>query len=371
MRLAFAIFKYFPHGGLQCDMMRLAQEAARRKHQVSIYTSNWQGEMPLDENISVNLITQQRRSNHARAIEFEAKFHALTQERQYDALVAFNRIGGCDFYFAADNCLAEELPKTRPAWQLRLLPRYRSYLKQEKSIFVPNLNTRILHITEQQKQDFQHHYNTETERLFLLPPGMNPACKRGQDAEMRRELQRRQLGLSAEQIMLIQIGALTLGKGVDRNLEALAQLPLPLRKQVQFYFVGAGKPGKFQKLARKLDVAKQVHFPGARSDVPDLLLAADLMSHPARNEAAGSVLIESLAAGTPVLCSAECGFSNYPMEATGLHLSRPYQAAEYQKNLLLALQNLPELKAKTRTYAENADFYSRAAKAIDIIEKYS
>ena len=32
----------------------------------------------------------------------------------------------------------------------------------------------------------------------------------------------------------------------------------------------------------------------------DLLLAADLLIHPARNEATGTVLIEALAAGLPV-----------------------------------------------------------------------
>ena len=46
MKLAFGIFKYFPHGGLQRDMMRIAAEAVRRGHRVTVYAISAEGEIP-------------------------------------------------------------------------------------------------------------------------------------------------------------------------------------------------------------------------------------------------------------------------------------------------------------------------------------
>lgn len=41
-----------------------------------------------------------------------------------------------------------------------------------------------------------------------------------------------------------------------------------------------------------------------RSDIPRFLLGADLLIHPAYNENTGTVLLEALVAGLPVLVSA-------------------------------------------------------------------
>ena len=41
MRFAFALFKYFPFGGLQSDMLRIAECAAARGHEVTVFTGAW------------------------------------------------------------------------------------------------------------------------------------------------------------------------------------------------------------------------------------------------------------------------------------------------------------------------------------------
>jgi UDP-glucose:(heptosyl)LPS alpha-1,3-glucosyltransferase len=44
MKLAIVIFRYFPFGGLQRDMLAIAQAAHSAGHQVSIFCGDWQGE---------------------------------------------------------------------------------------------------------------------------------------------------------------------------------------------------------------------------------------------------------------------------------------------------------------------------------------
>ncbi|MFT7227708.1 MAG: UDP-glucose:(heptosyl)LPS alpha-1,3-glucosyltransferase, partial [Methylophilaceae bacterium] len=46
MKFAFIIFKYFPFGGMQRDMLRTAHELIKRGHTVEVFTLSWQGEAP-------------------------------------------------------------------------------------------------------------------------------------------------------------------------------------------------------------------------------------------------------------------------------------------------------------------------------------
>ena len=41
--LAFCLFKYFPHGGLQRDMLRIALACQLRGYSIDVYTTSWEG----------------------------------------------------------------------------------------------------------------------------------------------------------------------------------------------------------------------------------------------------------------------------------------------------------------------------------------
>lgn len=370
MHLAFAIFKYFPHGGLQSDMLRIAEAAAVRNHQVNIFTSAWEGKKPANPNIKIIILPLKCLTNWGKAAEFEKKFLQIISTENFDLKVAFNRISGSDFYFAADNCLLSLFNKPCSFLTKQLNPRYRVYLRQEESIFAKNLHKpALLYIAETQKEAFIEAYNTAEKRFLYLPPGMNIACKRPDNAEQIRKKMRTELALSEEELMLIQVGPLTTGKGCDRTILALAELPDKIKCKVKLFFAGGGKEKHLSALINKNKLQGQVKFLGIRNDVPDLLQAADIMIHPARNEAAGSVLLEGIAAGVPVICSGECGFYTFVEEAAGLVTKKPFEQNELNQLLLKTINKLPELTEQTRDYAENADFYSRAEKAVDYFEE--
>ena len=44
MRLAFALYKYFPYGGLARDFMRIADICLEKGYQVDVYVMEWQGD---------------------------------------------------------------------------------------------------------------------------------------------------------------------------------------------------------------------------------------------------------------------------------------------------------------------------------------
>jgi len=73
--------------------------------------------------------------------------------------------------------------------------------------------------------------------------------------------------------------------------------------------VGDGKVKPYKKLARILSIENRVRFLGKRKDINFLYGGADLMVFPAEYEPFGSVHLEALACGLPVLTTEEVGGS--------------------------------------------------------------
>lgn len=369
MKFALALFKYFPHGGLQRDMLRMAEAAAARGHEVTVFTGSWHGAPP-QADIKVCILPVHGLTNHGKARSFERSFLAALRAESFDAVTVFNRMAGGDLYFAADNCLADEWTKLHSRVALKMLPRYRVFLRQERAVCAPGSSTRILYITPRQKEQYQRAYHLPDHRFAYLPPGMNPACRRPENAEEIRRETRRKLQLADDDAMLILVGSDFRRKGGDRLIRSAAALPEAMRKKVQLFLVGNCTPAGCDQLAERLGIASQTHFTGGREDVPELLLAADLMVHPARSEATGTVLIEGIAAGVPVIATEACGFCNFISDiAPELALPEPFEQEKLNQVLQSALTDNESLKQRTRTYATHADFYRRAEVAVDLFEE--
>lgn len=69
----------------------------------------------------------------------------------------------------------------------------------------------------------------------------------------------------------------------------------------------AGYVTALHERAARPDLAGRVVFTGYRSDVPELLGAADLLVLPSHGEPFGRVLLEAMAAGLPVVATAPGG----------------------------------------------------------------
>ena len=372
MRLLFSLFGYFPHGGLQRDMLRIAEAAVRRGHEVTVCTMAWRSEENPPDGVILKLFPGRGLSNHARAAHFSREAGVFAAAGRFDRIVGFNRMPGLDLYFAADNCFAKSAAARHPKWMLALLPRYRTFLAFERAVFAPESVTRILYLAPQQKRDFIEVYGTPEERFTLLPPGISREYHRPANAEEVRAAKRAELGVSPEETLLLEVGSGFRTKGVDRTLHAFAALPEELRMRTKLFIAGRDSSRKFESLAHRLNLAGRVTFGGGRDDVPALMLAADLLVHPARNEAAGNVLVEAIAAGTPVLCSENCGFGSFVAASGGMVLPEPFDQAGFAvrlEELLTHPERLAVMRKTAAEYGQNADFYRRPEAAVDAIEE--
>ncbi|MBR7131553.1 MAG: glycosyltransferase family 4 protein [Lentisphaeria bacterium] len=365
-QVAFSIFRYFPYGGLQLDMMRMAQEFTSRNIRVVIYCMGYDiaGVPP---GIEFRVIPVRSWSNHGKALDFQKKLAKELAKEKFLAHVAFNRLTPADWYFAADQPFVESVNRS---FLEKMLPRYRTFAGMEKALFQAENDTRILCITQAQQKAFQRLYGTPDERIYQLPPGIDEKFASALELRKNRDELRRELGVGEEDILLVQVSSAFHTKGVDRSIAAVAALPENIRNRTRFLVIGRCRADAYIKFASRCGIGGQVIFAGGRSDVASLIAAADLMIHPARNEATGTVLLESLACGTPVLCSANCGFSPMVKEAGNPVLPRLFRQKIFNRTLMVLLSTpgkLADLQLEAENYGKNGDFYRRAKCAVDLI----
>ncbi len=367
-KLVLCLFKYFPFGGLQRDFLRIAETCIDRGHQVEAYAAAWQGKAPAG--LHVSMLPVRGFTNHGRAESFAAHLKERLDSRPVDAVVGFNKMPGLDLYFASDPCFAAKAALKHP-WY-RLTPRCRSYLRLERAVFHSRSKTEILLLSEQEKSNFIKHYGTAEERFHLLPPGITKNCVAPPNAdEVRAEL-RRELAIGQDEKVLLMVGSGFRTKGVDRAIQGLSTLPSTLREMAILLIAGQDRMKPFRRLAKKLSVGEKVRFVGGREDVPRFLTAADLLLHPAYRENTGTVLLEAMAAGLPVLATDVCGYSDHIRRAgAGELVPSPFRQETFNRLLssMLVSEKRDEWRKKGMQYVAATDVFSLTEKAVDIIER--
>jgi len=371
MKLAFCLYRYFPFGGLQRDFLRIARICLQRGHEVHVYTGSWEGEQ--EPGLFIHLLTPRGWQNHSRCRSFSQQLSTCLKTEKYDLVVGFNKMPGLDVYYAADVCYQSRIKNSKPFWY-RLLPRYRQYLKDERAVFSPQAQTQILILSPMQGEEYRRCYHLPEERFHLLPPGISPDRRAPENAnEIRAEI-RESFNIQNDENILLMVGSGFKTKGLDRLLLGLAALPTELRNKTQLWVIGQDQTAKFVQQARTLGLESHVHFLGGRHDVNRFFLAADFLVHPAYHENTGTVILEALVAGLPVLTVDVCGYAPYVHAAqAGIILPSPY----HQKHFNLALQALL-LSPLRKTWQQNglafaqlSDIYSLPEKASDFLEQAS
>ena len=149
MKLAFVLFKYFPYGGLQRDMLRIAAACQKLGYEIHVYTMSWQGDIP--EGFHVHRLPARGVRNYVRYRNFIKQLQRQLQQNPVAAVIGFNRMSGLDVYYAADPCFRQEHVENRSRL-LWLLGRYRFFLRQEQAVFGAGSKTLVLMISALQLQ---------------------------------------------------------------------------------------------------------------------------------------------------------------------------------------------------------------------------
>ncbi|MEY4640984.1 MAG: hypothetical protein RLZZ227_978 [Pseudomonadota bacterium] len=359
MRLAFVLFTWFPHGGLQQDLVKVIN--ACREHSpgtsISIFCQEWNGAQVAG--VETVIVPASGWTATGRREAFATWIGANVQG-VFDKVIGFNRLPGLDYYYAADLCFAAKARGERGLWY-RLLPRARQYLRFEQAVFGAEATTIAMLLSPVQRTQYKQYYGTSDARLIDLPPGIRPEHRAGADAAELRRSFRAEHGIGDDELVVLQVGSSFRIKGVKRSLTALVALPPALKKRVRYFLVGRDDPKPWLQRAAALGLQDQVSIVGAIGDIARFMQGADLLLHPSLAESAGMVLLEAVVAGLPALTTASCGYAFHVEQAqAGLVCPEPFN----QDVLNLALVSM--LQADRSAWRANGIRYGQAHNLYDM-----
>jgi glycosyltransferase involved in cell wall biosynthesis len=140
-------------------------------------------------------------------------------------------------------------------------------------------------------------------RVDVMPRGRS-RDRLGVRSKGRRAAVRSDLGIAEDAPMLVAAARHEYQKGLDVLIEAFAVVR---RAHPDAQLVVAGREGTttrdLRALAQRDGTTDAVHLLGARTDVPDLVAAADVFVAPSRWEGLGSAVVEAMGIGTPIVAS--------------------------------------------------------------------
>jgi len=241
----------------------------------------------------------------------------------------------------------------------------------ERAVYGADAKARILLLVEAERAAIQRHYATPGARFAVLPPILPQAPQPRPWSAEQRQAKRAALGFTAETLALLFVASRFRTKGLDRALAAVDRLPRALRERALLLVVGGDRARPY-RYRRGVDRAV---FLGARDDLGELMRAADLLLHPAREEMAGKVLVEAMQQGLPVLCSGVAGYAPLVARAAaGVVLPEPFRQPALDRALATLLAGLPDAALKENGPAfvrETPEFGRGIAVAVATVDRWA
>ena len=149
-------------------------------------------------------------------------------------------------------------------------------------------------------------------------PGVGIDLSQYELPENTRELKRKELGLKETDVALISMGDLIDRKNYPVAIEAVAKANNP---NLQYFICGKGpEEEKLKKMVEDLGVKEQIHFLGFRTDIKELLKAADIFLFTSKQEGLARSLMEAMASGLPCIASKIRGNTDLLDEGKGGYL---------------------------------------------------
>jgi glycosyltransferase involved in cell wall biosynthesis len=192
-------------------------------------------------------------------------------------------------------------------------------------------------------------------RVEVVPRGRDPQLL-GRRTEARRARARAGLGIGQEPVVLAA-GRHEAQKGLDTLVEAL---PAILVAVPGVRVLVAGREGaqtpRLRSLVDRLGLQDAVRFLGARTDVYDLLCAADVFAFPSRWEGMPGAVLEAMALEAPIVASDLPPVREAVTNGASARLVPPDRPEAFAKAVV---ETLGDPAAVARAARARADFQAR------------
>jgi len=277
-RIAFLRRRFSPTGGAERYLLRLASGLLSQGHQITLYCEEWSP--------SENPFQSVRKIESNDPVSFARLVSAQPMHDRHDLVFSLERVPNCDIYRAGDGVHADWLAYRQAFHPLmgrvRTLMRSknREMCRLEAQVFAPGSLKRLICNSKFVAQQVVKRFDFPEDRIDVIYNGVPYQHFSMGD----RTLGRRALQLNPDDYVVLLVGA-----GAERKGHAIARAAMRRIK------------AKHAKLVI-VDTPPPVIM-------PHVYAAADVFILPTLYDPFANVTLEALAAGLPVITSAQNGAS--------------------------------------------------------------
>ena len=271
LKLAVIIRDFVKTGGAEKYTVEVTQRLAR-EHEVHVFSQSW------------NFDGKERIFFH-RIPRFFIKPSILNQlifsyfvrkavDDTFDIIHSHERVTQFDVLTVHCPCFRAIITQYRGsvrrmiAWTYALLsPRKIAYLWLERRQFTFHKKRMIIAVSEYIKRDIQNNYPLPNECFRIAYPGVDNRFIHKENNHRKRRNMRSELGIGADDIVVLFVGTEFKRKGLDALLEGFS---LAYRPNLRLIIAGGGEKKRYLSLARRLGVEKAVIFLGLVENIEDI-----------------------------------------------------------------------------------------------------
>ena len=328
MRILHVVPTYLPawrHGGPVLAVHGLCKALAARGHEVKVFTTNVHGEGTLDVSLNEAVridgvdvryfaVRPPRRPYYAPEMKKALRdgidgfdmvhLHSIFLWPTTAAARAAER-AGVPYVLSPRGMLVPELLRARGRWRKRawMLVAERRTIERAAA----------LHATSPLEAEEAARLGLSLPSVSVIPNGVEPEPWTGNGSAPSSAVQ----GVLARGSFLLFLGRLSWKKGLDRLIPAMARVP-----GASLAIAGNDEEDlrpALERLAREAGVAERIAFLGPvhGADKATLLHRAAVLVLPSYSENFGNVVLESWAAGRPVVVTPEVGLAGTVQEIDG------------------------------------------------------
>lgn len=139
--------------------------------------------------------------------------------------------------------------------------------------------------------------------VYLIP-GVGVDTEEISTTEINKVEKRKEIGVPADAFLIVSVGELNKNKNHKQVIEAINILTEDIKQHVYYVICGVGKEkANLEKLIDHYNLKGRTKILGYRSDIKEILKCADLFAFTSYREGLSKSLMESMAAGLPVIAT--------------------------------------------------------------------
>lgn len=259
-----------------------------------------------------------------------------------------------------------------PRIRYRLSPQFRAWRRALAATELRQMSSPacVIAISELVGRDLRDRYDLPSDRVVVVPNGVDTERFSSVARDRSRMSMRRALGIGDDVVFLVVAHNFRL-KGVDAALGAFARL-VPMHPAIRLIVAGNGLIDAYRQRAARLGIEARVTFPGRVAEMERLYAAADVLLHPTFHDAGSLVTLEALAMGLPVVTTRANGAADRLRSGReGFIIDRPGSEAALAEAMtaLLDPARRAEFGAAAARLAPALGFDANVAGILDVYDR--